>query len=140
MFKRIHPLGAVLVLVASVASAALAVADPDGLPAEPDRATAFDGLVGNYLAVQTALAADKIEGVAAAATAIRDIASALAESFDAATAGIAEKDSAVLMKTLPDLAQAAENLSLAGNIKDARAAFGAVSDAMITYRGLVSGA
>jgi hypothetical protein len=71
-------------------------------------------LVDPYVRVQSALAADKIDGVKADAAAI-----------GAAAATLGEPASAI--------AAAAKRLEAAANLKDARKAFGEVSDALFAY-------
>lgn len=106
---------------------------------ENHQESAFDALVENYLGIQTALAGDSIEGVAASAVAIAKSTAALAEDFDAHQAGIDAVDADRLIKLLPDLQAAAVALSKTETLDAARAAFGGLSDAMVSYRNLASG-
>jgi nucleotide-binding universal stress UspA family protein len=71
-------------------------------------------LVDSYLRVQTALAADTFDGIAAQAAAIETAAAALGKD--------AEK-----------LVEAAKKLAAAKDIAAARTAFGDVSDALVAY-------
>ena len=104
-----------------------------------DQPAAFDGLVEDYLAIQTALAGDSIEGVDNRAAAIASSARKLSKASVPQAAGIESKNAEALVKILPGLVAAADDLSEARDIKAARAAFGPLSTAMIAYRDLVSG-
>lgn len=84
------------------------------LVASPAAAELSSAITSPYLKVQVALAGDSTEGVAEAAHAIVDA---------AATLGNDAKDLAVAAGTLAD----------AGDISGARAAFGALSAALIEY-------
>lgn len=91
---------AVVFFVVSSAGAALSASDP------------MNAIVASYLEIQTALAADKTEGVAKAAKAI-----------GAQAAGLGDKGAAI--------AKAAKAVEGAADLKAARAAFGDLSDAVI---------
>ena len=104
-----------------------------------NQSAAFDGMVEDYLAIQTALAGDSIEGVDAHATAISKSARGLSNDFDLEATGVQGKDAEALVKVLPGLADSAVDLSKAKDIIAARDSFGPLSDAMIAYRELVTG-
>ncbi len=111
MFTKNATLLAVLLLTSAVAAPSLANCSQHNNPASAttDQTSVFKGLVEDYLAIQTALAGDTIEGVVIHAQAIEKLAIAAAE------------------------------LSRAENIDAARKSFAALSNAMITYRELVPG-
>ena len=141
MFPKNFAPFAVLFLLTAVATPGLADGDGhhDHGSHSHDQPAAFDGLAEDYLAIQTALAGDSIEGVDAHAAAIASSARKLSKASDPQTAGVESKDAEALVKILPSLATAADDLSEAKDIKAARAAFGPLSNAMIAYRDLVTG-
>ena len=131
---------AVLMLAIAVAAPTLADAEQNHeLGSTSNQPSVFQGMVADYLAIQTALAQDTIEGVVGHARAIEKSASDLGNTFDLTTAGVEGKNSDALKKALPDLVLAASELSRAGNIKATRKSFGSLSDAMIAYRELATG-
>ncbi|MBU8870879.1 MAG: DUF3347 domain-containing protein [Gemmatimonadales bacterium] len=141
MFTKNPTLLVVLLLATAIASPTLANCQQHGNHAAANNfpPSVFQGLVEDYLAIQTALAEDTIEGVADHARSIEKSAHDLSSAFDLTAAGVSGKDSDTLKETLPDLAGAAGELSRAGDLDATRKSFGALSDAMIVYRELVSG-
>ena len=140
MFPKNLTLFAVLLLATVVAAPSLTNAGPQhGHGTGSNQPSAFQGIVADYLAIQTALAGDSIEGVVDHARAIEKSARDLSEPFVPAAAGVDGKNADALKKALPDLALAASKLSQAGDIEATRKSFGSLSDAIIAYRGLVSG-
>jgi hypothetical protein len=103
LFSTIFAVAAVCAVAVSGAEA-LAKAAAELAPA----------LVDPYVRVQSALAADKIDGVKADAAAIAAAAGTLGEPAKA-------------------IAAAASRLEAAATLKDARVAFGEVSDALLAY-------
>jgi len=61
----------------------------------------------------------------------------LSDEFDLAAAGIDEKDTAALLKILPELSETAAKFAAAKDIEAARESFGPLSAAMISYRNLI---
>ncbi len=86
----------------------------------------YQGLLGDYLFIQNALAGDTTDGISARAESMRKASLKLGQSAE-------------LNKILPDLVRSAEELAKASGLEEARAAFGSLSDSMIAYRGLVAG-
>jgi hypothetical protein len=101
--------------------------------------TTFEDLAENYMTIQTALAGDSIDGVAASANAIAKTSAALLTDFNIQQAGIGAADADVLSKMLPGLQAAAVALAKAETLDAARGAFGDISEAMVNYRNLATG-
>jgi len=141
MFPKILTPFTVVFLLTAVATPGLADGNShhDHGSHSHDQPAAFVGLVEDYLSIQTALAGDSIEGVDTHAAAIARSARELAKDSDLKVAGVGSKNTEALLKILPGLAAAADDLSEARDIKAARAAFGPLSTAMIAYRDLVTG-
>ncbi len=99
----------------------------------------FDSVVENYLVIQVALAGDTLDGIKAGAKSIAESAATLNLHFDVAKAGVKASASESMHAVLPSLEKSALVLENAGSLKEARAAFGDLSDVMIEYRGLVDG-
>jgi hypothetical protein len=100
---------------------------------------AFETMVGDYLAIQTALAGDSLKKVEKHATAIAKLASELEKEFSIEAAGIEEKDAESLLKILPELAASATAFAKAKDIKTARESFAPLSSAMVSYRNMMAG-
>ena len=96
-------------------------------------------MVGDYLAIQTALAEDSIDGVKSHAEAIAKASHGLSEKFDLEVSGVEKTNEEAMLAILPDLNKTALALSKAKDLVAARTSFGALSDAMIAYRELVAG-
>ena len=101
--------------------------------------TTFEVLIEDYLAVQAALANDRIDGIADNAAAMAKSTAALAADFSARQAGVAQKNAQELIEILPKLQVAAAKLARSRDIEVARTAFGVLSDAMVSYRSLAIG-
>jgi len=97
----------------------------------------FKTIMKDYLAIHTALASDSFEKANGHGEAIAKAAAELSENFSVASAGIDEKDTAALLKILPELADTAGKFSEAKNIEAARKAFGPLSTVMVSYRNLI---
>ena len=117
----------------------LVLGNSSALAHENHTASTFEIVVENYLTIQTALAGDSFEGVAASAEAIDKSTSALAADFDVHQAGIDPANADSVIKVLPGLQAAAMALSKTESLDAARAAFGDLSDAMVSYRNLAAG-
>jgi hypothetical protein len=130
MFK-VNYLLLALVLVFTVTVPALAGAE--------HHRTAFDSMSKNYLAIQAALAADSMDGVKENALAIAGTAQALTQKFEAAAAGVDEKDAEACSQLIPTVTASAAALAEAPDIKAARDSFGELSEALVVYRNLVPG-
>lgn len=130
MFKRTHLL---LTLVVVLAVSAPVLAN------EHQHATAFAAMSENYLKIQTALAADSLAGVKENAQTIAGTAGQLAEKFDAARAGVEQKDAEACSQLIPAVARSAAELAEATDIEAARAAFAELSENLVVYRNLVPG-
>ncbi|MFO7609667.1 MAG: DUF3347 domain-containing protein [Candidatus Krumholzibacteriia bacterium] len=131
---------ALVIIVALVVGAGTAAAaNCGGCGGHDKQETAFARVTGSYLTIQTALAADSIDGVGSAAKAVADAAHALMKDFSAEAAGVAAEDAEACRALLPQVAEAAGRVGAAGDLDSARAAFAELSDAMVAYRGLAGG-
>ncbi len=141
MFSRKAALFAIFLMTTAIAAPVLADGGGhhDHGSHSHDQPAAFDAMVQDYLAIQTALAGDSIKGIDKHAAAIAKAARALSDDFDIEATGVESKDAAALLKVLPGLGESAADLSEAKDIKAARAAFGDLSEAMVAYRELVTG-
>ena len=101
--------------------------------------SAFDQMSESYLAIQTSLAGDTLEGVRENAGVITDLAEKLNGKFNNHMAGVEEKDGKACLKLMPVLASSSKELGSAKDIKAARAAFGDLSEAMVAYRNMIPG-
>lgn len=135
---RMTPLFAILISLGITAVPALAGEDHTA-DVQQDGPTAFADMAEEYLAIQTALAADSIEGIGEHAMAVSRAAATLKEGFDPALAGVDARDTDLVQAILPKVLAAATELSAAKDVKAARAAFGDLSQAMVAYRDLVTG-
>ncbi len=97
----------------------------------------FKTMSADYLAIQTSLAGDSLKKANSHAEAIARAAIELSEEFDVASAGIDEKDTAAMLKILPEISETAAKFSEAKDIAEARKLFGPLSSAMISYRNLI---
>ena len=95
-----------LALTLAVLAGTVALAD------ENHQESIFDALAQHYLTIQTALADDSVDGIAASATSISESAAALQTDFDIQQAGIDEADAGTLSKLLPKLQAAAAALAI----------------------------
>jgi hypothetical protein len=123
----------ILALALAVLAGTVALAD------ENHQESTFDALAQNYLTIQTALADDSVDGIAASATAISESAAALLTNLDVHQAGIDEANAEALSKLLPGLQAAAEALAKTETLDAAQGAFGELSEAMVAYRNLANG-
>lgn len=114
------------VVLLAVAGAPAAAAESDG----------YDTLVGHYEEIRLALLDDRMDGVAEEATALARGARALAADFVAAEAGVPPGAGEEAERMLPELWSAAEVLAAAGDLAEARTAFGALSEPLLRYREL----
>jgi len=128
---RVQNIVMILVVLTVASLAAVSEAAQDN--------SAYEGILSDYLFIQTALAGDTTEGIAAKAASIEKASAKLSESFDSEVAGISSGKSGELKQILPQLKWAASNQGKAGNIDTARDAFGKLSESMIAYRQLVTG-
>ena len=117
----------------------LFLGNSSALAQENHPASTFEIMVENYLSIQTALAGDSFEGVAASAKAIAKSAADLTANFDVHHAGIDAANAERVIKLLPGLETAAVELSKTKTLEAARVAFGDLSDAMVSYRNLAAG-
>ncbi|HPF70553.1 MAG TPA: DUF3347 domain-containing protein [Candidatus Krumholzibacteria bacterium] len=119
------------VLVAALAGAA-AAAPEAGAP------TLFQDISMSYLKIQTALAGDSIDGVAAAAQAIGASASA-GDELDAAGLGVAADKVDAARALLPKIAASAGAMAAAKDVKAAREAFVGLSEGVVALRDIAVG-
>jgi len=104
-----------------------------------DEPTAFARFMADYEAIRTTLLADSIDGVAKHAKAVARRASRLGRAFDPEEAGISDEHAKEAKSLLPRIESAAAELARAESLEQARERFGALSEAMIEYRGLATG-
>lgn len=131
MFANVNRMKLVLLGMVSalmLAGTAVAIAHEG----EDHSASPYNEAMENYLAIQTALAGDSIKGIAGNAQEIIEATEALAADHKVAM----NKEMA---KLLPGITTAATAVTKAKDIKAARAAFGDLSAAMVSYRQLVGG-
>lgn len=107
--------------------------------AEHASRSAFQRIAGEYEAIRTALVADSLESVSDHARKIARRASRLEHAFDAEEAGVDEQHAGEVRALLPAIEKAAKELAAAGDLDSARAAFGALSESLISYGELVAG-
>jgi len=118
----------VLTLAAVPMASAHAAGTAETAPAKP-----ADAVLQHYLAIQTALAADSLTGVA-------DHARALAKlPGGAAATDAAEPAAGTSAAEMPAIAAAAGRLAAADDLKSARKAFGELSAPVVRYRDALSG-
>lgn len=103
-----------------------------------DGATAFERIGTHYETIRQALLHDTGEGVPAAAGQIGKELEALDGEPTAARAGTRAGTESELTDLLPDIEAAAAELEQAGDLEQARAAFGELSKAMVRYRRMVA--
>lgn len=120
-----------LALAATLAVPGLAGAGPAGKTAP--------NLIDHYLKIQTALAGDSLDSIAADATAIGKLASQVDGKTPAEALRVSAEDAAAGRALMPQIAAASAKLAQASNLKEARAAFGELSVPMVAYRDLITG-
>ncbi len=106
---------------------------------EDHKESAFESMTEAYLAIQTSLATDSLDGVKANALAIAATAEGLQKKFDLHAAGVAKKDGPACSKLMPELAASAKALAAAKDLDSARKAFAPLSENLITYRNMIPG-
>ncbi len=102
-------------------------------------ANTFDQMSESYLAIQTSLAGDTLDGIKDNAQIIKGLAAEMGKNFDNHMAGVEKMDGAACRKLMPALASSAGKLAAAKDIKSARTAFGDLSGAMVEYRNMIPG-
>ena len=120
----------------------LALAAGLALPAaahEDHQESMFETMSEAYLAIQTSLAADSLEGIEDSALTITKSAQMMSNKFDLHAAGVAEKDGPACRKLMPELAANASALAKAPDLESARTAFAQLSETMVAYRNMIPG-
>jgi leucyl aminopeptidase (aminopeptidase T) len=124
MRKPAAALAVALILATTLAAA----------PARAAGASAYDRVLADYETARLALADDSLASIAAAAQRLQSAAAELAAKPDAAAAAVGKDDLATVRALLPQVRQAAANLAAAKDLKPARDAFHALSQALIRWR------
>lgn len=122
-----------------IAMALVSITALPSLAEDTPTPSAFAAVTDNYLSIQTSLAADSMDGVKDHALAIAEQAKSLELKFDFQSAGVLEKDAEACAKLIPGLSQGATTLAAAQDLKAARAAFGELSENLVTFRNLIPG-
>lgn len=118
----------ITVIVASALFAGLALCGP----AEP---TAYQHVIHHYEKIRQALLQESIEGIDVCATEIRNA----SKDFDSLVDSIEPEQKAVGKKVIADIQGAADRLTHAATLVEAREGFGTLSEHLIRYHELTSG-
>lgn len=101
--------------------------------------SAFNVFMEHYEAIRLSLLSDSLDGVKGHARAISKQARRLGTAFDAEMAGVKPAESKQIQSLMPALRKQADALARAKSLDDARAAFGAISESLVTYRNAATG-
>lgn len=111
----------------------LALLAVGALPALAGGEGTFATLVEHYEPIREALLHDNLDGVPAHAEAMAATARALHDDFSAERAGVAADSADSVKAALPEIASAADDLAAAGDLEEARSAFGELSGGLVLY-------
>jgi hypothetical protein len=99
--------------------------------------SAFDRIGTHYETIRLALLQDTTDGVAVAASHIGHELEVLGGGFSAEAAGTVDGTEQQLRGILPKIRSATNELRVAGDLEQAREAFGKLSEAMVHFRQMV---
>ncbi len=131
MRSKFFPLAMIVLLMFLQAGLALA--------GNPGHKSSFQGMTADYLAIQSALAADSADLVNKHAVSIQKQALELASEASWSATSVDRQIATRYPSLMPEIARAAGVLAGTKTIKEIRTAFGLLSKPMIEFRNMVPG-